>query len=433
MSKRAALLLILAFIFSARARAQTTQPSSIRIVGSEEQVQSRKRGICVNKLHPEDFVVLSPGVSWYYNWHVKGDQPPAGVNLEFVPMVWTDSPDRLQGLREYLAAGHRPRAILVANEPNLKGQAFISPQQCADLHRRVHEITRDLGIPLVGPHMAIGSAPNASITAFDPVQQKDVTYTFMLPYLKAFFHFVGDTPVDGVGVHSYKREGEITWSVNLVYNEFKRPVWMTEYAWWGAPTELDSLRHLVKATDFMERSSRVEAYAWFKERIGRPHLRLLTNEPGQLTPLGLAYVRMPVHDVKLYYRLPGRLNAARYVEQTGMEIDVAPDPADFLQMISTQPGASITYNVAIEQTGRYELRLATTGQPGRIEVLVNNEPAGVIAIDHAGDPATTRPHGGAKPVLSEPLTLMLREGPTRVTLRLENAGQSLSRLEWIRQ
>lgn len=429
MSFRLVVLAALSLLSPACLHAQSTQPASVRIVGSEEQVQSRKRGICANKLHPEDFVALAPGVSWYYNWHFKGNQPPEGVPLEFVPMVWTDTPERLQGLRDYLAEGHRPRAILVANEPNLKGQAFIPPEQCADLHRRVHEITRHLDIPLVGPHMAIGSAPNASITAFDPIQQKELTYTFMVPYLRAFFHFLGDVPVDGVGVHSYKREGEVAWSVNLAYNEFKRPVWMTEYAWWAAPTELDSIRYLVKATDFLERSPRVEAYAWFKERIGRPHLRLLADEKGKLTPLGEAYVRMPVHDPDLYYRLPGRLNAARYVEQTDMEIDVAPDPADFLQMISIKPGATITYNVAVEQAGNYRLRLATAGQPGRVEVLVAGESAGSIEIEHASDPATTRPRGGAKPTLSGPLSLALKDGTTQLTLRFQNAGQSLSRLE----
>jgi hypothetical protein len=290
-------------------------------------------------------------------------------------------------------------------------------------------MTRELKIPLIGPHMAIGSGGNASVTAFDPIQQKEVTYTFMVPYLRAFFHFVGDVPVDGVGVHSYKREGEIVWSVNLTYNEFKRPVWMTEYAWWGAPTELESIRYLVKATDFMERSPMVEGYAWFKERIGLPHLRLLTNERGQLTPLGEAYVRMPVHDSNLYYRVPGRLNAARYVSQSDMEIDVAPDPADFLQMISLKPGASITYNAAVEQAGRYQIGLATSGEPGSVEVLVDNESAGHIAIEHASDPATTQPHGGAKPVMSKPLTLELKDGTLQITLRFENAGQSLSRLE----
>ena len=52
---------------------------------------------------------------------------PANSGMEFVPMVWTDDPYRLDGLRDYLAAGNRPRQVLVNNEPNLRGQSFITP------------------------------------------------------------------------------------------------------------------------------------------------------------------------------------------------------------------------------------------------------------------------------------------------------------------
>ena len=401
---------------------------AIRIVDADAPVQSRKRGVCANKLHPEDFVALAPGVSWYYNWHFNGDQPPEGVPFEFIPMVWGDTPERLEGLRAYLAEGHRPRAILVNNEPNLKGQAFISPQQSADLHRRVHEITADLDIPLVGPHMAIGSAEPASITAFDPIQQKDVTYTFMIPFLKAFFHYVGDVRVDGVGVHPYKNIGEAVWAADFTHRETGKPVWMTEFAWWHAPDERSSIQYLVKASDYYERAEHVHGYAWFKERIGRPHLRLFTNQPGELTPLGKAYVNLPVHDPDVYYRMPGRLNAARYVSLKHAEIDLAPDPDDFVTMIATDAGASLRYNLFAEQPGRYALRVSAGGPAGTLVISDGAGQSTEIAL--LGSPsAQPSDPSGAVNVVSDIVHLDLSAGTQQWTIQLEHAGQWINWIE----
>jgi hypothetical protein len=403
---------------------------AIRVFDANAPVQSRKRGVCANKLHPEDFIALAPGVSWYYNWHFKGDQPPKGVKFEFVPMVWGDTPERLQGLRDYLAEGHRPRAILVNNEPNLKGQAFISPEQSADLHRRVHEITANLDIPLVGPHMAIGSAVPASITAYDPIQQKDVTYTFMIPFLKAFMHYVGETRVDGIGVHPYNNIGEAVWSANIVHRETGKPVWMTEFAWWHAPDERSSIQYLVKASDYFERSEHVHGYAWFKERIGRPHLRLLTDQAGELTPLGKAYVNLPVHDADIYYRMPGRLSAARYVTLEHAEIDLAPDPDDFVTMFATKANALLRYHIYVEQKGRYGLRVSTGGPGG---TLILSDASGERArMELPGSPATqpTDP-AGAVNVLSDVVWIELPAGTNQWTVQLETSGQWINWIELI--
>lgn len=400
----------------------------IRIHDADAAVQSRKRGVCANKLHPEDFVALAPGVSWYYNWHFKGDQAPEGVSFEFVPMVWGDTPERLEGLRAYLADGHRPRAILINNEPNLKGQSFISPEQSADLHRRVHEITADLDIPLVGPHMAIGSAAPASISAFDPIQEKQVTYTFMIPFLKAFLHYVGDVRVDGIGVHPYKNLGEAIWSANIVYRETGKPVWMTEYAWWHAPDERASIQYLVKASDYFERAEHVHAYAWFKERIGRPHLRLFTDRPGELTPLGEAYVNLPVHDADVYYRLPGRLNAARYVSLERAEIDLAADPIDFVAMVTTDGNATLRYHVYVENAGRYALRISTGGPAGTVSVTTTAGDS--IRMEVPASPAT-RPSGPADAanVVSSVVHIDLPAGAQQWTVQLEQSGQILNWIE----
>lgn len=404
--------------------ARAEQP--IRVFGMSDPVQSHKRGICANMLQPDDFRALAPGVSWYYNWHFKGPAAPDGVTLEFIPMVWGDTPNRIEGLREFLAQGHRPRAIFVANEPNLKGQAFITPEQTADLARRVRAISGD--IPLVGPHMAIGSAPNASTQAFDPIQQKPLNYTFMMPFLKAFFHYAGETPIDGVGVHTYKKTGEAKWCVDTLYKQFGKPVWVTEYAWWAAPNEAESIRYLVQTTDFLERDPNVAGYAWFKERIKQPTLRLLKNEPGQLTALGRAYVDMPVHEADVYYRTPGKLSAARYVTTSDTEIDLADDPADFVKMISTKADARLAYNLVAHRAGEFALRLSLGGEPGRVMLYRGEELLATFAS--TGSPTTQPGDAPAKlTVITPAQRVALREGAQQLELRFERAGQWITHVE----
>ena len=123
-----------------------------------------------------------------------------------------------------------PRAVLAINEPNLKGQAFSSPEKTAALYGKIKTIADKHQLPVVGPHMALGSGADSSIQAFDPIDKKDVVYTFMVPFLKAFRHFAGQTEVSATACHTYGNIDELRWAVGLLHKEFNRPVWVTEFA-----------------------------------------------------------------------------------------------------------------------------------------------------------------------------------------------------------
>lgn len=358
-----------------------TPKRSIRIVGCEQKVQSKKRGICANRLEAADFSVLAPGVSWWYNWHhTTSDPKPKNVPMEFLPMAWGNRPEDLAGLEKYLAAGNRPRQILAINEPNLKGQAFISPQQTAILYAKVKAIADKYRIPVTGPQMALGSSTGDSVTAFDPLDKKEVTYTFMVPFEKAFLHFAKDTPIRATSLHSYGNLGELRWAVDLMHKEFKRPVWVTEYA--HVPDAAQGLVYLMQSTDFLERTPYVEGYAWFKERgPDAAYVASLLKEPGKLTPMGVAYVSMPVHDDDVYYRIPGRLQAENYVRMNQTEIWPTTDNNDgFAQMTTNEAGALLAYNVQVDKAGTYSLQFRVNGEPGTIEVLRGSKVIGSIPL-----------------------------------------------------
>jgi hypothetical protein len=344
--------------------------SDIQILPCDQPVKSAKRGICLNKMDRADFMAVAPGVSWWYNWHYKDTQnAPKEANMEFLPMAWGDRKEDLAGLKSYLAS-NKPSVVLAINEPNLKDQAFIPPQQTARLYKDIKAIADAKGIPVVGPHMALGSPENGSITAEDPIEKKKVTYTFMSPFLKAFFHYMGDTEVPAVAAHSYGNFGELKWMTGMLHDEFKRPVWVTEFADWHAKDAEAEIDYLVQSVDFFERTPFVAGYAWFKERVGGNQKLSLLGKSGELTPLGQAYVNMPVHDPKIYYRLPGKLEAERYVTMNGAEIARTKDADGFLEMRAMGPQNTIDYNVAPTSAGRYKVDFRFAAKnPTTLELL----------------------------------------------------------------
>lgn len=406
---------------------QAAPPTGIRIVGCDQPVQSKKRGVCANRLEAADFAALEPGVSWWYNWHhTTSDPKPKNARMEFLPMAWGHNPASLAGLEKYLAAGNRPRQVLAINEPNLRGQAFLTPQQAASLYARVKAVADKYRIPVAGPQMALGSSASDSITAFDPLENKETTYTFMVPFEKAFLHYAKGTPVRATSLHSYGPFGEMRWAVETMYKEFRRPVWVTEYA--HVPDAAQGMTYLMQATDFLERTPYVEGYAWFKERGPEADYvaSLLQKQPGKLTPMGIAYVSMPVHDGDLYYRIPGRLQAEKYVRLNKAEIWPTTDGGDgFAQMTSDEKGAILAYNVQADKAGTYTLRLRTSGEAGKIDVLRGKEVLGSVASG-ASD-------ADARSWQTLTTNISLPAGPQTIHVRFATKGQTMNWMEFERR
>jgi len=158
-------LVLLAFVFSSEVLAQT------QIVNCDAPVQSRKRGIAVNSnMSAADFQALAPGVSWFYDWGINNWTVPSGVAMSYIPMVWSAYSGYQSAISNYLAAGNRPWRVFAINEPNLFGQAFITPAATATAFLQVKAICDPYNIPVIAPHMATGTAASQSITAYDPIQ-----------------------------------------------------------------------------------------------------------------------------------------------------------------------------------------------------------------------------------------------------------------------
>jgi fibronectin type 3 domain-containing protein len=355
--------LLLALVFVNEGFAQ------IQIVNCDAPVQSRKRGIGVNSMSDADFRALAPGVSWYYNWGATPPAKPADVVMDFLPMAWNGASGFQTALTSYLAAGNRPWRVLALNEPNFTTQANMTPSNSAVTFKQVKALCDPYNIPVIGPHMAIGTPANESITAYDPIQGANVTYIYQEPFLNAFLYYCGSTPPAGMATHSYGGYGEITWILSTMHTDYPtQKVWLTEFCPWGATSDAAVLATLIPAVDYCERTSWVEGYAWFMSRISGDPYNSLLGSSGALTTAGLAYIQMPVHDTNLYYRIPGRLQAERYVALSQMDIAPTADVDGLADMKSTAAGGSVDYNIQVDSAGAYPLNFRVAGATGQLRV-----------------------------------------------------------------
>ncbi len=372
--------LLLATDLTSQVLAQT------QIVNCDAPVQSRKRGIAVNTMSSADFLALGPGVSWFYDWGVNNWSVPTNAAMSYIPMAWNGTSGFQTSLSAYLAAGNQPWRVFAINEPNLTTQADMTPSNTAVAFKQVKAICDPYNIPVICPHMAEGTAASQSITAYDPIQGSNVTYTTEEPFLKAFFSYCSsNTPAtpEGISDHSYAGYGDLTYWTGLMHSDFPtQTVWVTEFnpSNGGNPSAATVLLNLIQSVDYCERTPWIEGYSWFMSRItGDTNDSLLTTSSGVLTPAGQAYVEMPVHQTNLYYHIPGRLQAERYVTETNMNIAPTTDTNGLADMISTAVAASVDYNIEVDAAGNYPMNFRVSGPVGLIRIYTNGTLIGQVS------------------------------------------------------
>jgi hypothetical protein len=371
-----AVFLLLALVLADEGLAQ------VKIVNCDAPVQSRKRGIAANSMSAADFEAVAPGVSWYYNWGATPLTLPGDVTMDFIPMAWNGSSGFQTQISSYLAAGNRPWRVFALNEPNLNGQAFMTPSNSAVTFQQVKAICDPYNIPVIAPHMAAGSAPADSITAYDPIQGAVVTYTTQAPFINAFLYYCAPAQPAGMATHMYDvNSGAVTGITGQMHTDYPtQKIWLTEFCPWGASSDAQVLAYMIPTVDYLERTPWIEGYSWFMSRFDNPYNSLLTGSSGVLTPAGQAYVQMPVHDPNLYYRIPGRLQAERYVTMNQMNIAATTDTNGLADMISTAAGGSVDYNIQVDTAGSYPLNFRVAGATGQLSVYENGTLLGTANV-----------------------------------------------------
>jgi hypothetical protein len=207
-----------------------------------------KRGLAYN--HPDllaRFLNSGTKVSWAYNW---GQRDDSGTNLEFCPMLWGLKLDFAQtwpgNAQKAIDAGSK--CLLSFNEPDLGEQADMSPQLAAQKH--IELMNPYAGKALIGsPAVTNSVAPNQG-----------------LDWMEQWFSACGGRcTVDFVNIHIYGVDTN-TFLAHLLkaHEMFKKPVWITEFAFGGSDEEINS--QLATVIDQIETNatySFVERYSYF--------------------------------------------------------------------------------------------------------------------------------------------------------------------------
>lgn len=233
------------------------------------------------------------GCSWWYNWGAapvwwRRDVPDDGRPLpdvlsqlqgvEFVAMQW--GPWGFDSLEKELPDG--VRYLLGFNEPNIRGQAAITPQQCAAYWPFLERVAARFNLKL-------GSAsPSHSDGQLGPGNARE--------WHEEFFRAYPQARVDFFCVHHYSCEVEwLRGEVDAVRG-WGKPVWVTEFACPTAARGPQNVDYLKKALAYLDGDPAVERYAIFgavsnsynDDWLGNIGL-VYRDQGGHLTELGKLY------------------------------------------------------------------------------------------------------------------------------------------------
>ena len=221
-------------------------------------------------------------VSWHYSWGstLMSDEPDS---VDFVPMIWgfwgnyTKLDSTINSINSE-ANSNKVHYLLGFNEPDKKDQSNMTVQTAL----------------AAWPHLM-----NAKVPLGSPACAND-TDQWMQDFMAQ-----ADTlnyRVDFVAVHWYGGDNAVGFINYLknIYNLYKKPIWITEFAVadWNATSistnkysKAQILSFMQQVLPALDQLSFVKRYAWFSASTSDAHLgnSALFNPDGSLTTLGQFY------------------------------------------------------------------------------------------------------------------------------------------------
>ena len=275
---------------------------------ANEMGKSQKRGVAFNFALMDDLPLLTPYITWDYNWGAEQNdiaaQWFAANDIEFCPMAWgrTFSQEKI---RQYVSVNPSCRYLLAFNEPNLNDQAKMTPTEAAAQWGKITDLARELNLKIVAPAMNYGTLSGYG----DPIR-----------WLDEFFaqDRVSIDDVDAIAIHCYMSSPTAVGNYIQMFAKYGKPIWMTEFcAWDPVPASVEvQMQYMCEVLNMMEQNPLVERYAWFipRAKAGAPYMQLLTpSQPYQLTELGQMYCHFSTFDKTTWLRSQNAILAKDYV------------------------------------------------------------------------------------------------------------------------
>lgn len=413
-------------LFAACQPPETPSPSDeMNVV--DAMPKSAKRGVAFSFTQVTDLPLMSPYISWDYNW---GNTPTEDAamwfdanEMDFCPMCWNGnySADKI---RAFVAAHPNTKYLLAFNEPNLTDQANMTPSKAAELWPPVVALAKELNLKLVSPAMNYGTLAGYS----DPIK-----------WLDEFFAQpnVDINDIYAISIHCYMSSASAVQGYVEKFEKYNKPIWMTEFCAWdpvpgSVTTQMD---YMCAVLNYLEANPKVERYAWFIPRSGNkvdspPYMQLLTHDyPADLTDLGKMYCWFSPMDKSVWLRANRPILASEYVAVANNAMPLRPSTdTEVLQQVGGKglmitnfaAGQQLTYQVCVPENST-EFTLRYCGYSNSIcEVLVDGESANYIEMPR---------NGSSTEWIVAKAPLSISEGKHTVTLKLFSGSCYLSAFE----
>lgn len=389
-----------------------------------EMPKSAKRGVAFSFTQMTDLPLLSPYISWDYNW---GPAPAAEAamwfdanEMDYCPMCWNGNYNA-DKIRQFVAAHPKTRYLLAFNEPNLTDQANMTPAQAAQLWPQVVALAKELNLKLVSPAMNYGTLSGYS----DPIK-----------WLDEFFAQPGVSidDVAAISVHCYMSSPNAVKNYIEKFRKYQKPVWLTEFCAWdpvpgSVTTQMD---YMCSVLNYLEQEPLVERYAWFIPRASgkvdsAPYMQLLTHDsPANLTELGKMYCYFSSMDTTCYLTANRPIYAGEYVRVKNYAMTLRPTNDAELKDRIGRDGLMIT-NFAEGQELTYQLALAGDVQHITLRYCGYTNSICEVLVDGVSQNYVNMPRNGSSTEWTEAgVSLPIRKGNHRVTLSLVSGSCSLS-------
>lgn len=381
--------------------------------------KSLKRGVSFNFTKPQDLPLLSPYISWDYNWANNTNETSAywfdANEMDFCPMCWNGSYSK-DKIRTFVEAHPSTKYLLAFNEPNLTDQANMTPAAAAQLWPEVVALAKELNLKLVSPAMNYGTLSGYS----DPIK-----------WLDEFFSQPGVSidDVDAIAIHCYMTSSSAVQGYVERFYKYGKPIWMTEFcAWDPVPTSYETqMTYMSAVLNFLETTPEVQRYAWFMPRMSgavetKPYNQLLTHDSNpELTDLGRLFTLFSSFDKTAYLKTDRFIYAGEYVGLSHMSINLRPTTdetartlagRDGLKVISFQGEQSLTYQIS-SSSAMSEITIRHCGYSNCIlEIQIDGKNWNFVDLPRTGDNLTFADAtvSGIIPAGNHTLTLHLMSG-----------------------
>ncbi|MDE6310422.1 MAG: hypothetical protein K2L96_01220 [Muribaculaceae bacterium] len=378
---------------------------------------SPKRGICWEEgrvnLNEHHASLLSPGVSWMYNWGPSAANPSVySEDFYYVPMAWNGAYNASR-IRTWLSNHPETRYLLGFNEPNLADQAAMTPAQAVAAWPGVEALAQEFNVKLVAPALNFsGSKVGGKVWG-------------VYEWYDEFFRLYPEAHVDCLALHCYMNwYSALTWfATEYFYKDLYNPsnenygkypylvkflddfkkdnghfpkMMLTEFCGWEydyLPDVYFQIDQMTQKVQKLEQSDLVEGYAWFMGNAGSgasafPYMSVfqVNSVTSDLSELGEVYVNMSAFDESRFYKPSEMLMAKDYVDATtdNEQVKVRPN-SEFSSSIPLQieipANGWAEYLIDVPEQGTYNFKLHVKSEGGsQMALNVGNGRVGQVNV-----------------------------------------------------